>query len=172
MLDAVECAAGEAGREAPTHGVKDRMKNVSILLLLIAVWATNSRAQQPDAASKSAPPVAPAPQVCVLGNVVKPSAIPIKGTISLMRAIGEAGGATPKMSHRVLIIRRLPDGYLRNIQIKDLKAVARGRATDILLQPEDIVIVSSRDNRTRIAPQTSTPCDSKTILFLRHLRHM
>ena len=148
------------------------MKNISILLLLIAVLATNSRAQQPDEVSKSAPPVAPAQQVCVLGNVIKPSAIPIKDTISLMRAIGEAGGATPKMGHRVLIIRRLPDGYVRNIQIKDLKAVARGRSTDILLQPEDIVIVSSRDNRARIAPQTSTPCDSRTMFFLRHLRRM
>lgn len=148
------------------------MKNVLISLLLFAALVAGSRAQQSGEGSKSAPPPAPDQQVCVLGNVMKPSAVTFEGTISLMRAIGEAGGATPKMSPRVLIIRRLPDGYLKEIRIKDLKAVARGRAADIPLQPEDIVIVSSRDKRAWIAPQTSTPCDSRTMKFLRLLRRL
>jgi len=146
------------------------MKNIFILLLLFAALATGSRAQQPGAESKAVLPATPDQQVCVLGNVMKPSAISFKDTISLTRAIGEAGGASPNLSHRVLIFRQLPDGYIRQIQIKDLKAMLRGRVADVALQPDDIVVVSSRDKRTRIAPQTSTPCNSRLMFLLRMTR--
>ena len=144
------------------------MKSLFILFLLSAGLAISARAQQPSAPEqvKDLPPLPRGQQVCVLGNVAKPTAITVEGTLSLMQAIRAAGGPTPNMSNRVHIFRRRPGGFLGVIQVKDLKAVAKGRATDVLLYPEDVVQVLSRSKRTLIPLQRDVPCDSRVLVLL------
>ena len=145
------------------------MKSLFILLLLSAGLAISARAQQPSAREqvKDLPPLPRGQQVCVLGNVAKPTAITVKGTISLMQAIRAAGGPTPNTSNRVHIFRRRPGGYIDVIRVKDLKAVAKGRATDVMLYPEDVVQVLSRNKRMLIPIQRDVPCDSSVLVLFR-----
>lgn len=144
------------------------MKYIFILHLLFVGSAISARAQQSgeNEPFKVLPSGVRGQQVCVLGNVMKPTAITVKDTISLMQAIGEAGGPTPNTKHRVNIYRRMPDGYVGIIQVKDLQAVAKGQAVDVTLQPDDLVQVLSRNKRTRIPMQYSVPCDSSLMPLL------
>ena len=84
--------------------------------------------------------------VTVDGSVKTPGAFPIKGPISLMRAValaqGLSDGADPK---RVIVFRtvngqRMAGGF-------DLTAIRRAQAEDPTIYPNDIVVVDGRDAR-------------------------
>jgi len=81
-----------------------------------------------------------AEQVFVVGNVVRPMAIPLKETTTITQAISMAGGTMPDTrSDRVRIIRQTSAGK-KEIFV-DLKAIASRRAEDVALQANDIVEV-------------------------------
>ena len=84
--------------------------------------------------------------VTIDGSVKMPGAFPVKGPISLMRAVALAQGlsddANPK---RVIVFRqvngqRLAGGF-------DLTAIRRAQAEDPTIYPNDIVVVDGRDAR-------------------------
>jgi polysaccharide export outer membrane protein len=84
--------------------------------------------------------------VTVDGAVKAPGAFPVKGPITLMRAValsgGLADGANPK---RVIVFRtvqgqRMAAGF-------DLASIRKAEADDPVVYPRDIVVVDSRDNR-------------------------
>lgn len=83
-----------------------------------------------------------AEQAFVVGNVLKPSTIPLKDKVTVSQAIAMAGGMLPDtQTGRILIVRNDP---LRNSKIEltvDLKAVGRHQSEDIALQANDIVEV-------------------------------
>ena len=82
-----------------------------------------------------------AAQVYVVGNVLKPSAIPLKERVTVSQAIAMAGGAlNDTQSERVRVVRQGPGGVKTEI-IVDLKAISKRRAEDLALQPNDIVEV-------------------------------
>lgn len=82
-----------------------------------------------------------ADQVFVVGNVVRPSSIPLKEPLTVSRAIAMAGGlAAYSKSDRVRIIRQLPEGTKTEIFV-DLRAIEKRRAGDIALQANDIIDV-------------------------------
>jgi len=82
-----------------------------------------------------------AEQVFVVGNVIRPSSIPLKEPITVSKAIAMSGGVLPyTKSDRVRIIRQSPDITKREIFV-DLKAIEKERAMDITLQANDIVDV-------------------------------
>jgi polysaccharide export outer membrane protein len=77
----------------------------------------------------------------VVGNVLKPSPIPLKEPITVSQAIAMAGGIMPDTkSERVRIIRQTPGSGKMEIPI-DLKAIDKQRAEDVVLQANDIVDV-------------------------------
>jgi polysaccharide export outer membrane protein len=81
-----------------------------------------------------------AEQVFVVGNVVRPMAIPLKETTTITQAIATAGGTMPDTkSDRVRIVRQTSAGK-KEIFV-DLKAIASRRAEDVALQANDIVEV-------------------------------
>ena len=81
-----------------------------------------------------------AEQVFVVGNVVRPMAIPLKETTTITQAIATAGGTMPDTkSDRVRIVRQTAAGK-KEIFV-DLQAIASRRAEDIALQANDIVEV-------------------------------
>ena len=82
-----------------------------------------------------------ADQVFVVGNVIRPSIIPLKEPLTVSKAIAMSGGVLPyTKSDRVRIIRQSPDRTKQEIFV-DLKAIEKQQAGDIALQANDIVDV-------------------------------
>lgn len=81
-------------------------------------------------------------QIYVVGNVLKPSTIPLKEPLTVSRAIAMAGGTaqSTKKSH-VRIIRQVPGGVGKEEIIVDLTAIEKRKANDVALMPNDIVDV-------------------------------
>jgi polysaccharide export outer membrane protein len=90
-----------------------------------------------------------AEQAFVVGNVFRPSPIPLKEPITISRAIAMAGGLMPdSKSDKIRLVRQADGGMTKTEQIVDLKAINRHQATDILLQAGDIVEVPTSGGKT------------------------
>lgn len=92
--------------------------------------------------------VSEAPQVYIVGNVLRPSAIPLKEQVTVTQAIAMAGGLMPDTrKENVRIIRRAPgSGQKTEIQI-DLKAIEKRQAEDIAVQANDIIDVPASGSK-------------------------
>ena len=78
----------------------------------------------------------------VVGNVLKPSTIPLKEPITVSQAIAMAGGLMPDTkSDKVRIIRQMPGSTTKTEIFIDLKGIDKRRAEDVVLQANDIVDV-------------------------------
>jgi polysaccharide export outer membrane protein len=86
-----------------------------------------------------------ADQVFVVGYVYSPRAISLKDKpITVSRAIAMAGGPQrDSKTSRIRIVRQTADGEKKQEILVDLKAIAREKAEDITLLPNDIVEVPS-----------------------------
>jgi len=83
-----------------------------------------------------------ADQVYVVGNVLRPTAIPLKEPITISKAIAVAGGTAPSTKkNRVRIIRQLPGSTTKQEIFVDLGAIEKHQADDIALLANDIVDV-------------------------------
>jgi polysaccharide export outer membrane protein len=86
--------------------------------------------------------IALADQVFVLGNVLKPSAIPLKEPLTVSRAIAIAGGTAPSTKRdKVRILRQLPGSTQKKEIFVDLRAIEKNKAEDVALLPNDVVDV-------------------------------
>ena len=86
--------------------------------------------------------IAEADQAYVVGNVLRPSAIPLKESITVSRAIAMSGGLMPDTkTDRVRIVRQPPGSAAKTEIFVDLKAIDRRNAEDVVLQAGDIVDV-------------------------------
>ncbi|HKO98094.1 MAG TPA: SLBB domain-containing protein [Pyrinomonadaceae bacterium] len=87
-------------------------------------------------------------QIYVVGNVIRPSAFPLKEKITLTQAIAMAGGAMrDSQSDRIRIIRQNASNNLKQELVVDLKAINKRLAADVVLQPNDIVEVPTANGR-------------------------
>jgi polysaccharide export outer membrane protein len=87
-------------------------------------------------------------QVYVIGNVLRPTAIPLKEKITLSQAIAIAGGTLPdSQSDRIRLIRQKPDGNAKEEIVVDLKAINKRHVPDVVLQANDIVEVPTASGR-------------------------
>jgi polysaccharide export outer membrane protein len=83
-----------------------------------------------------------ADQVFVVGNVYRPSSIPIKEPLTVSRAVAMSGGVLPyTKKDRVRIIRQPLGKAPQQEMIVDLNAIEKKHAEDIALQPNDIIDV-------------------------------
>lgn len=83
-----------------------------------------------------------AEQVFVVGNVFKPSAIPLKEQITVTRAIAMAGGVMPDTKKdKIRIVRQKPGTIEKTEIFVDLRAVDKHQADDVVLLAGDIVDV-------------------------------
>ncbi len=78
--------------------------------------------------------------VTVDGAVVKAGGFPVLGTVSLMQAVAQAGGATPEANLRRVAIFRQINGK-RQAAAFDLASIRRGEMEDPPVYAGDIVIV-------------------------------
>ena len=85
-----------------------------------------------------------ADQAFVVGNVFRPSTIPLKEPITVSQAIAMAGGTLPATkSDQIRIIRQVSKTKTKEEIIVDLKAITQHHAEDIVLKANDIVNVPS-----------------------------
>jgi len=90
-----------------------------------------------------------ADQVYVIGNVYSPKTLPLREPITVSRAVAMAGGPLrDSKTDRVHIVRQQQGGEAE--MFVDLKAIARKQATDVLLQPNDIVEVRESTSKSMI----------------------
>jgi polysaccharide export outer membrane protein len=90
-----------------------------------------------------------ADQIYVVGNVYKPSAIPLKDPITVSRAIAMAGGAMrDTKSDRIRIVRQQVGATARTEIYVDLKAIDKHQAEDVALQANDIVDVPTSASKS------------------------
>lgn len=90
-----------------------------------------------------------ADQVYVIGNVYSPKTLPLKEPITVSRAVAMAGGPLrDSKTDRVHIVRQQPGGEAEIFV--DLKKIASKQATDVLLQPNDIVEVRESASKSMI----------------------
>jgi polysaccharide biosynthesis/export protein len=84
----------------------------------------------------------------IVGNVLKPSVIPLKETVSVSQAVAFAGGTlADTRTDRVRILRQSTPGGPKSEIIVDLKAINRQEAEDVLLQSNDIIEVPTSTGR-------------------------
>ena len=82
-----------------------------------------------------------ADQVYVIGNVLRPLAIPLKEPLTVSRAIAMAGGTAPSTKKdKVKIIRQVPGTGKQEINV-DLNAIQKNQAEDVALLANDIIDV-------------------------------
>lgn len=81
-------------------------------------------------------------KVFVSGEVPKPGVIELEGPMTLLAALGEAGGITIKGDRKkVVLIRKAPDGMPN---MRELNLFAMGQATPealMVLHPFDVILV-------------------------------
>ena len=83
-----------------------------------------------------------ADQVFVLGNVLRPTAIPMKEALTVSKAIAIAGGTAPSTKRdKVRIIRQRPGSSTKQEIIVDLGAIEKNKAEDVALLANDVVDV-------------------------------
>lgn len=83
-----------------------------------------------------------ADQVFVIGNVIKPSAIPLKEPLTVSKAIAMAGGTAPNTKRdKVRVVRQVTGANQKQEIIVDLTAVEKNRAEDVALMANDVIDV-------------------------------
>lgn len=83
-----------------------------------------------------------ADQVYVVGNVLRPTIIPLKEPITVSRAIAYAGGTAPSTKKdKVRIIRQTTGSTTKQEIFVDLGAIEKRKAEDVALLANDIVDV-------------------------------
>jgi polysaccharide export outer membrane protein len=92
--------------------------------------------------------ISEADQVYVVGNVMRPSALPLKDPITISRAIAMVGGTLPDSKRdKVRIVRQAPGSAAKTEIFVDLKAIDKHQAEDVELLANDIVEVQTNSGK-------------------------
>ncbi len=102
-----------------------------------------------------------ADQVFVTGGVIRPGAVPLRGTMTIFSAISMAGGFGPEASKKnVQLIRKNPATGTHNEMIINIEDIEKRKAEDVLLMANDVinvqgsVVKSLRKSLMQIIPAT------------------
>jgi len=85
--------------------------------------------------------VPPAPQIFVMGQVAQGGAFPLRGEITLLKAIALAGGLKDEATPSATILIRIGEQGRESIPI-DLTEVEAGSEKDLKMQADDVLVVS------------------------------
>jgi polysaccharide export outer membrane protein len=84
----------------------------------------------------------------IVGNILRPSVIPLTERITVSRAIAMSGGTMPDTkTGRVRIVRQPPGSTTKTEIFVDLKAIDKLKAEDVVLQAGDIVDVPTSGSK-------------------------
>ncbi len=119
---------------------KAKMKLIYILFLLLCVFVKFTKAQQSSVTENK--------KVYVVGDVVKPSELEFRETMTLTQAIAEAGGVFPDNKRKIVRISRLVPGAKNRERVEvRIKEIEKRKTEDLILQPNDIVDVMPKKKR-------------------------
>jgi polysaccharide export outer membrane protein len=86
--------------------------------------------------------------VFVVGNVFRPTSIPLKERITLSQAVAMAGGTMPdSKKESIRVLRQLPGSTAKTEIVVDLNAISRRKADDLELMPNDIIDVPTSSGK-------------------------
>ena len=89
-----------------------------------------------------------ADQAFVVGNVFRPTTIPLREPVTVSQAIAMAGGTQPDTrKEKIRIIRQEPGSLNKREIIVDLRAIDKRQAEDVVLQVNDIVDVPTNSGK-------------------------
>lgn len=89
-----------------------------------------------------------AQQIFIVGNVFRPTSIPLKERITVSQAVAFAGGTLPDTKKdRVRILRQAPGSFAKTEITVDLTAINKRTADDIELVANDIVDVPTSSGK-------------------------
>ena len=89
-----------------------------------------------------------ADQAYIVGNIVRPMAIPLRDPVTVSQAIAMAGGTQPDSKReKIRIVRQQPGSTNKKEFYVDLRAVEKRQAEDIALQANDIVEVQTNSGK-------------------------
>jgi hypothetical protein len=133
---------------------------VMFYLTLVFMTAGGTYQQEPTVCPSSTGQQPSTQLVYVVGYVRRPTSLPVDGPITLLQAIGRAGGTTPEKKNNVVrVLRRTPGcEYVTQIRHK-LRDLYTGRIKDILLQANDIVEVRPLNRVSLEQPDSPIPCN-------------
>lgn len=81
-------------------------------------------------------------QVFVIGNVVKPGPVSMRSKVTLLQAIGQAGGFMPDAAKGRVKVARVESGTnVRKEIVYNVDDIQKKKAEDVLLQPNDVIDV-------------------------------
>jgi protein involved in polysaccharide export with SLBB domain len=128
--------------ESPVSGAED-VSFIDIRETMKGLAEANPYVRQGDVVT-----LLDADQVYVIGNVLKPTPIPLKESITISQAIAIAGGTMPDtVMEKVKVIRRLPKGSGKTELLVNLKAINQHKADDLELQANDIIEVPTSGSK-------------------------
>jgi polysaccharide biosynthesis/export protein len=87
-------------------------------------------------------------QAYVVGNVYKPSPVPLAGKLTVTRAVAMAGGTLPYSKGNVRLLRLTPDQNGTREIFLNLKEMQRNVQEDVALQAGDIVEVEVSQSKS------------------------
>ena len=82
-----------------------------------------------------------ATKISVLGYVEKPGTFPLRGDLSVLQALSQAGGFTPFASPRKIKLIRKTNGKAEVRVINYYDMINKGGVGDYLLKPGDTIVV-------------------------------
>jgi hypothetical protein len=89
--------------------------------------------------------IPPAEEAIIVGNVVRPAAVPLLEPLTLSRALAMVGGVLPNSrKEKIRVTRRLAGRTSTTELLIDLKDQDKSKGVDFLLQGGDIVEVSTK----------------------------
>jgi polysaccharide export outer membrane protein len=97
--------------------------------------------------------------VFLIGAVNKSGPQELKGRLTLLKLISQAGGLTPEAGNEIIVMRQLADGTKTSLHISVDDLILRGDPSlDIPLQPDDIIsIPPDKFVQVYITGQVKTP---------------
>jgi polysaccharide export outer membrane protein len=112
-----------------------------------------------------------AEQAFVVGNVFKPSVIPLKEPITVSQAVAMAGGTLKNSkTDKVRILRQVPNSPNKTEIIVNLSAISKLKAEDVVLRGGDIVEVPTSAYKTILSGILGAIAPTMTSLPLYVLR--
>ena len=112
------------------------------------------------------PEAIPAPTISVGGEVERPGTYPAATSVSLIRAVNNAGGLSEYAESEDVLVLRTVDGQ-RYIGVYNIEAIQRGNYPDPAIYPNDIVTVgNSPFRRTLESVLQFVPLLSTSLILL------
>jgi polysaccharide biosynthesis/export protein len=132
---AAACSASSSDEPDPADNLANQIDYYKLESTLLNEENSNPYLRPGDVVS-----IAPAAQVYVIGNVIRPTAIALTEAMTVSRAIAMAGGtALDTQKTKIHIIRQIPGKPDKEDIVVDLEAINRKRAPDVLLVANDII---------------------------------